>query len=128
MCSRRTRAETEGAMKRATSMKKKDRGAEAQRFQNRMYRAEIRRTPAGSPILQVHAANSTGRFANHRQIAAFIYELAAEMERRSESLRADWVVSPERTNERIVLEPANDEETVLADDFLATLIRDHDLA
>lgn len=115
-------------MKRSTSTKTKAQGAKAQRFQNRMYRAEIKRTPAGSPVLQIHAANSKGRFANHRQITAFIYELAAEMERRSESLRAEWVVSPDRTNERIVLELTSDDETALAEEFLATLIRDHDLA
>ena len=75
--------------------KAKGGGANAPRFHNQLYRAEVGRTPAGSPILKLTATNPTGRYAQHRQLAAFIYELAAEMERRSDDLGARWVISPD---------------------------------
>ena len=103
-------------------------GAEAPRFHNRLYRAEVGRTPAGSPILKLSATNPKGRYAQHRQMAAFIYELAADMERRSEELGARWVISPETTNARVVIELTSDHETTLADEFVASVIADNDLA
>jgi hypothetical protein len=103
-------------------------GANAPRFHNRLYRAEVGRTPAGSPILKLTATNPEGRYAQHRQMAAFIYELAADMERRSEQLEARWVISPETTNARVVVELAGDHETALADKFIASVIADNDLA
>jgi len=60
----------------ATEDKKaKNKDAEASRFHNQLYRAEVGRTPAGSPILKLAATNPKGRYAQHRQMAAFIYEL-----------------------------------------------------
>ena len=53
--------------------KSKDANAEGSRFHNRLYRTEVGRTPAGSPILKLTATNPTGRYAQHRQMAAFIY-------------------------------------------------------
>ncbi len=108
--------------------KAKGGGANAPRFHNQLYRAEVGRTPAGSPILNLTATNPTGRYAQHRQLAAFIYELAAEMERRSDDLGARWVISPEATNARVVIELASDHETTLADEFVARVIADNDLA
>ena len=63
----------------------------ASRLQNRMYRAELGRTPAGSPILTILPTNPKGPSAHHRHVAAFIYEVTSEMERRSEELGAGWV-------------------------------------
>lgn len=50
-------------------------------FQNRRFRAQVGRTTAGSPVLVIEriAMNRSGRFDGHRQMAAFIYELAADM-------------------------------------------------
>lgn len=116
-------AKTEGK-----TAKTKGDGAEAPRFHNRLYHAEVGRTPAGSPILKLSATNPKGRYAQHRQMAAFIYELAADMERRSEELGARWVISPETTNARVVIELTSDHETALADEFVASVIADNDLA
>jgi hypothetical protein len=102
-------------------------GAKAPRFDNRLYRAEVGRTPSGSPILQIAASNPETRYAKHRQLAAFIYELAAEMERRSEELGARWVISPETANARVVIELTSDHETAPADEFVASIIADNDL-
>ena len=106
--------------------KHKDANAEALRFHNRRYRADVERTPAGSPILKLTATNPAGRYAQ-RQMAAFIYELAADMERRSEALGAQWVISPEATNGRVVIELADDHKTNLADEFVASVIANNDL-
>ena len=111
--------------------KAKNKAANAQaasRFHNRLYRADVGRTPAGSPVLKLTATNPKGRYAQHRQMAAFVYELAADMERRSEELGARWVISPEATNGRVVIELAGDHETTLADEFVASVIADNDLS
>lgn len=108
--------------------KNQDANAEASRFHNRLYRADVERTPAGSPILKLTAINPKGRYAQHRQMAAVVYELAAAMERRSEELGARWVISPEATNARVMIELSGDHETALADEFLASVIADNDLA
>jgi len=114
-------------MDRTTRRQKRGSEPEAMRFQNRLYRAEVGRTPAGSPVLNIAAANPTGRFAHHRLMAAFVYELAAEMERRCEALGARWAVSPDATNARVVLELTSDHEGAAADAFIASLIADQDL-
>ena len=101
---------------------------EPTKFHNRLYHAEVGRTPAGSPILKLSATNPKGSYAQHRQMAAFIYELAADMERRSEELGARWVISPETTNAQVVIELTSDHETTLADEFVASVIADNDLA
>jgi len=49
------------------------------------------------------------------------------MERRSEDLGARWVISPETTNARVVIELAGNHETALADEFVASVIADNDL-
>jgi hypothetical protein len=102
--------------------------AEATRFHNSLYRAAVGRTPAGSPILKLMPTNPEGRYGQHRQVAAFIYELAAEMERRSEGLGARWVISAEAANARVIIELAGDHETALADEFVASVIAENDLA
>jgi hypothetical protein len=106
---------------------KRNAKAEASKFHNRLYRAEVTRTAVGSPILKLAATNPKGRHAQHRQMASFIYELAAEMERRSEDLGARWVISPDPTNARIVLELASDDEATRADEFINRLITDFEL-
>ena len=104
----------------------RDAKGEAPRFHNRLYRAEVGRTPAGSPVLKLMANHPTRRYA-HRHMAAFIYDLAAEMERRSEGMGARWVVSPEPTNARIVIELFDERERTFADEFVANVIADNDL-
>jgi hypothetical protein len=100
------------------------------RFTNRIYRAEMSRTDAGSPIIKIVPLNPKRPSASHRQIAAFLYDLASEMEKRSEELGAKWVISPEAQNVQVVLELAGDRdnEVELSDEFLRALLSDRNLA
>lgn len=95
---------------------------------NRIYRAEIGTTEAGSPIVKIVPLNPKGRLASHRQVAAFIYDLASEMELRSEALGARWVISPEAWNARLILELGSESEAKAAEEFVRTMLADRDLA
>jgi len=75
--------------------KKQTEEAETSRFHNRLYRAEISRTPAGSQILMLVPNNLSGPFGRPRRIAEHLYEIAAEMQRRSEDLGARWLIAVE---------------------------------
>ncbi len=97
-------------------------------FQNRLFRTEIGRTPAGSVRIHVRPANPKGRFDNHRQLAACIYELAAALERRSDDLHAHWVVSPEAFNSRIDLELCEGDDAEAATRFVMSVLSDLGLA
>lgn len=101
--------------------------AETTRSRNRIYRAEVGKTEAGSPIVKIVPLNPKGPLATHRQVAAFIYDLASEMELRSEALGAKWVVSPEGWNARLILELGSESEAKAAEEFVRTLLADRDL-
>jgi len=105
----------------------KEQEAESTRSRNRIYRADLGKTEAGSPTVKIVPLNPRGPLASHRQIAAFIYELASEMELRSLPLGAKWVVSPEVWNRRLILELGSESETEAADAFLRTLLVARDL-
>lgn len=94
---------------------------------NRIYRAEIGRTEAGSPIIRIIPLNPKGALASHRQVSAFIYDLASELELRSEAIGAKWVISPEAWNARLILELGSASETKAADEFVRTLLADRNL-
>jgi hypothetical protein len=98
------------------------------RFSNRIYQAELSRTPAGSPVVKVVPMNPKAPSAHQRQVAAFIYDLASEMEKRSEALGARWVISVEAWNARVMVELASDSEAKAADEFLAQVLADRNLA
>lgn len=85
--------------------------------------ARVGRTDAGSVRITVHARDPKSRTSGYRQLAVCVYKLAAEMERRSEAARADWVVSPQVFNSRIDLElmPGDEER---AKDFVAKVLAD----
>jgi hypothetical protein len=97
-------------------------------FTNRIYRAELSRTPAGSPTVKIVPINAKGPNAHHRQVAAFIYDLASEMEKRSEAVGARWVISVEAWNARVIVELASESEAKAADEFLTSLLSDLNLA
>jgi hypothetical protein len=117
----------------AKENEKKDEGEvvraaeERSRFRNRIYQAEVRRTEAGSPVIRILPLNPKGPSASHRQVAAFIYDLASEMETRSEALRATWAISPEAWNSRIILELGSTNEATAAEEFVRTLLADRNL-
>jgi hypothetical protein len=62
------------------------------RFHNGTYAITAERTSFGHQILHVIAENPAGPFATRRKVAAFMYELAADMERQSERLGASWTI------------------------------------
>ena len=97
------------------------------RLRNRIYRAEVGRTEVGSPIIRILPLNPKGSAAGHRQIAAFVYDLASEMEMRSEAIGATWAISPEAWNARIVLEIGSTNEVNAAEEFVRTLLADRNL-
>lgn len=101
--------------------------AKTTRSRNRIYRADLGETEAGSPIVKIVPLNPRGPLASHRQIAAFIYELASEMELRSEALGAEWVVSPEVWNGRLILELGSENEAKAAEVFVRALLVDRNL-
>jgi hypothetical protein len=99
------------------------------RFTNRIYRAELGRTSVGSPIVKIVPLHPTWPSGGHRQIAAFVYDLAAEMERRSEELATTprWVTTVETWNDRVILELGTESEAKIANEFIATLLSDRNL-
>jgi len=107
--------------------KSPDQDAEKARFRNRTFRADLGKTEAGSLVLTIVPLNPRSPLAGPRLMAAFIYELASEMELRSESLRAKWVVSPEVWSGRLILELGSESEAGAADAFLRALRTDRDL-
>jgi hypothetical protein len=57
-----------------------------------------------------------------RPMAAFIYELAANMERRSEHVGARWIIFPEALNARVWLGLTITCDAALAEEFAASVI------
>ena len=98
------------------------------RLRYRSYRAELAVTDAGSPILRIVPEDPAAPSAHHRQVAAFVYDLAAEMERRSQEIGATWAISPEAWNSRIILELGSRTKVGAAEGFLQSVLADFDLA
>jgi hypothetical protein len=90
----------------------------------RDYSARIERTDAGSPSLKISATSLAG----HRQIAAFVCELAAIMERVTPVVGAHWSIVADPNNGRVVLQLAGDHETELAYNLLSEMILQNELA
>ena len=61
-------------------------------FTNRLFRAQVDRTPAGSIHIRFHSASE--RLHSERKLSALIYEVAAELERRSEAMKSRWAIAP----------------------------------
>jgi hypothetical protein len=91
------------------------------------YRARIERTVVGSPALKIFAVNEHP-VLSHRETAALLYELAANMERLSQVLEAHWRISPDPFNDRIVVETISDDDIGLANILLAEIVLLHQLA
>ena len=97
-------------------------------FENRRFLSEIGRTDAGSVRIRIRPATAKGRFDNHRQLAACIYDLAAELERRSDEIGARWVVSPAAFDRRIDLELVEGDDVDAAARFVTSVLADLGLA
>jgi hypothetical protein len=92
--------------------------------QNSSFYAQIGRTDAGSIRITVRAKNPNDRRSGYRQLAVCVYKLAAEMERRSEKLGADWVVSAQVFNSRIDVEVVRYPDTDRARQFVVKVLAD----
>jgi hypothetical protein len=68
------------------------------------YQAEFGRTQAGSLTIQIRPEGAKGARAQHRLLAALVYQLAAELELRSRHTNERWVISPDTSNGRLVME------------------------
>jgi hypothetical protein len=93
-----------------------------------LFHAEVGRTTAGSFRIVVRARNPKDPGSNYRQRSVCVYNLAAEMERRIDKLRARWIVSPEVFDGRIVLELSEGDDEQAAGRFVAKVLADTGLS
>ncbi len=93
----------------------------------RRYCGVAARTSAGSPVLRVSAADPRSRQAEHRQLAAIIYEIAADMERRSHALEVHWTIAADPENGQVVIELTGEHEADLADELVHNVMTEHQL-
>jgi hypothetical protein len=93
----------------------------------RRYCGIVARTAAGSPMLKVLAADPRSQQAEHRQVAAVIYEIAADLERRSHQLEVHWTIAADPENGQVVIELTGEHEAQLADELVATVMAERQL-
>jgi hypothetical protein len=88
--------------------------------------------PTHSPLMTMRDAGCYDQpeepFAEQREMAAFIYELAADMERRSELFGARWIICPDAMNGRVLIGLSGQQEAALAEEFAASVIASSELA
>ncbi len=86
---------------------------------------EIGLTDAGSVrVVYRPAPPQRSHYGRERRLAVLIYELAAELERRSAQVGARWVVSPEAFNARLDLELSDRDDVETAVDFVTMTLAD----
>jgi hypothetical protein len=91
--------------------------------QSRFY-ATVGRTPAGSFRITIRARNPKDRASGYRQLAVSAYNLAAEMERRTDALGARWSISPQVFDQRIDVELGDDDDEQAAGRFVTKVLAD----
>jgi hypothetical protein len=91
-------------------------------FQSRLYRAEMGHTPAGSPLVKIIPTNPKGSHAGERQISACIYEIAAQMERASDELKARWAISAQPADSRITVELSTNGQPWVAETMIEKVL------
>ena len=96
------------------------------RHETPRYRGALLHTTRG-PTLRISPTSSAGLDAEHRQVAAAIYELAAYMERLSHQLEVPWTIAADADGGQVAVELAGDHEATLADEFLNNLMIQHQL-
>lgn len=96
------------------------------RFEAPRYRGDLLHTTKG-PTLRISPAGPANQDAEHRPMAALVYELAAHMERLSHPLEAHWTIAPDADRGEVVIELAGDHEAVLADEFITNVMLHHQL-
>jgi hypothetical protein len=93
----------------------------------RRYGGVLARTAAGSPVLRVSVPDRRNARKEHRQIAAVIYEIAADLERRSHELEVHWSIAADAERGEVVIELSDDRESALADELVADVMARHQL-
>lgn len=93
----------------------------------RRYGAVLARTPAGGPVLKVRATDRQDQPAESRQLAAMVYEIAADLERRSQQLEAHWTIAADPENGQVVIELSGEHEAELADELVANVMTERQL-
>jgi hypothetical protein len=89
------------------------------------FRPEVGLTDAGS--IRVHfkpAPPLRSAYGHERVLAATIYDLAAELERRCEAIGVPWVISPEPFRARLDLELGEHDESEPAAELVAATLSD----
>jgi hypothetical protein len=92
-----------------------------------LFYAEVGRTNAGSFRITIRAKNPKDQYNRYRELAVCVYKLAAEMERRTAGLGADWVVSPQVFNSRIDVELTERDDEQVAKTFVDKILGDFGL-
>jgi hypothetical protein len=92
------------------------------RFHNGTYAITAERTSFGHQILHVIAENPAGPFATRRKVAAFMYELAADMERQSELLGASWMIGVDVESANVFIRLRASADAARAEQFAADVI------
>jgi len=95
----------------------------SERFHNQLLRARVQRTQGGF-LLAFTPPNPS---LDPRFIAAGLYDVASEMERRSHDMGAYWAIAVDASSRRITVELTPDDSAARAEQFIADLIRDYDL-
>lgn len=90
--------------------------------------ARIGLSDAGSIRVRFSPAPPTrSMYGSERRLAALIYDLAAELERRSEVTGARWAIAPEPFNARIDVEMSDDADAGSAAELVAALLAERGL-
>ena len=87
--------------------------------------ASLALTERGDPLVRFIARGGAG--VSEREVSAAIHEFAAALERRSQNMGADWVVSPTAYNRRLVVELIRDSDLQSASQVVLDLIKDRGL-
>jgi len=95
------------------------------RFHNQLLRARVSKTRNGFEM----KFTPNNPSLDPRFIAAGLYDVGSEMERRSHDIGAGWeiTVDASASARRITVELTPDDSAARAEQFLAGLIRDYDL-
>lgn len=93
-----------------------------------LFELELGETDAGSVRLLFRPRRPLKSFYGHeRQLAAFVYALAAELEQRADRARVRWAISPDPANARLDVEIVDDDEFAGAQEFLMEALTDFGL-
>jgi len=95
----------------------------------RLFLSELGLTDAGSVRVQFRPAPPLRSFYGHeRKLAALIYEIAAEFERRCDGMDVRWAISPEPFRARIDIELGENDDPEPAAELAARVLSDMGLA